>query len=66
MEEGGRQLVQLFFDLADLVDQLITVMAACFSGILLLGVGLRGREMFGCKESGDFSFQELHPVCQNL
>ena len=67
MEKGRRQLVQLFFDLADLIDQVITVMAVCCSGILLkLRVGLKGREMFGCKESVDFSFQELHPVCQNL
>ena len=66
MEEVRRQMVQLFFDLADLVDQLITVMAVCGSGILLLRVELRGREMFGCKKSVDFSFQELQPVCQNL
>ena len=57
MEERRGQLEQLFFDLANFGDQSATMMAVCCGGVLLwLGVGRRGREMFGCKESVHFSF----------
>ena len=57
MEEGRGQLDQLVFDLVDIGDQSVTMVAVCCGGILLwLRVGLRGREMFGSKESVDFRF----------
>ena len=57
MEEGRGQLDQPFFDLVDIGDQSVTMVAVSCGGILLwLRVGLSGREMFGCKESVDFRF----------
>ena len=57
VEEGRGQLDQPFFDLVDIGDQSVTMVAVSCGGILLwLRVGLSGREMFGCKESVDFRF----------
>ena len=56
-EDRRRELFQMFFNLADLSDQSITMVADCCGGVFLgLRVGRRGGEMLLCEKCVDFSF----------
>ena len=67
VEEGRGQKLQLLFDQSDLSDQLATVVAVYCGGSLLWLLGrLVTREVFSCKESVDFGFQEPHSFCQYM
>ena len=63
MGERYRQLVYLFLDQGDLIDQEATVVAVV-GGISMLE--LRVREKLCCKDSVNFGFEQLNSISQNM